>query len=96
MVITNTEAAVQIIAQLFYYCGLATNLFILLLFGENFRKVFKNTYMKESLEGDNLFEAYKEHVTTAHSEATIECNDIVNGLGERDTSCLMNVKVTSL
>lgn len=39
-----TEAAVQGIAQLFFYLSMAVNLFIFLLFGENFRRVFKKIY----------------------------------------------------
>ncbi|XP_045201932.1 somatostatin receptor type 2-like [Mercenaria mercenaria] len=43
--LSNTEAAIQRIAQLFFYLSMAVNLFIFLTFGDNFRKVFKKTFL---------------------------------------------------
>ena len=42
--LTRPEAIVQGIAQLFFYSSMSVNLFIFLLFGVNFRRVFKKIY----------------------------------------------------
>lgn len=68
--ISRTGGAVQGIAQLFFYLSLAVNLFIFLLFGENFRRVFKKIYSRAESSDSPVSESEKEIFNYTCAEST--------------------------
>ena len=70
---SRTDEAVQGLVQLLYYFSMAVNLFIYLLFGKNFRRIFKKTFSRNNLK-DFSTDSDKEirHVTPfSHSYAEV-------------------------
>lgn len=90
MELSTTEAAIQTLAQIFYYLSMAVNLFIFVLFGDNFRKVFKITIMRSTSVILNVSDTDKDK-----RSLTQRGNDnvAVNG---REASALVGEQATYL
>lgn len=80
--LSTTEAAIQRIAQLFFYLSMAVNLFIFTAFGDNFRKVFRLTFLNVKQDTINQSNTAVERRPNMYRSRSVQCEE--NELMGRD------------